>query len=169
VPVSFAPLAADVVLTDDGLAPIRVKNIDKAYKRPGASLSGYHKILFKPVSVEFSKSWDPHDFGGTFGLKSADVENIRTSLAGLADETFRKRLAAGGYTVVTSAGEMRLMVTLRDSVTGTVLYRAVDKKRGIETGRLEWANRVWNQGEAEMALSGWAKQPKDALDAARTN
>jgi hypothetical protein len=195
-------VAADAVLTDDGLEPVKVRNIDKAYKRPGASLAGYQQILFKPVSVEFSKSWNPRNYG-SFGLKSTDVEKIRSSLATLANETFSKTLAAGGYPVVTSAGEnvleveahiidlfvnapdvatagnsrsyvlsageMRLAVTLRDSVTGTVLYRAIDRKRGPETGRLEWASSVFNRMEAERALSDWARQLKQALDEARSN
>jgi Protein of unknown function (DUF3313) len=196
-------LAADAALTDDGLVPIKVKNIDKAYKRPGASLSGYTSVTIRPVSVEFSKSWNPRDYGGPFGLKTADVDRIRMGLSTLANETFSKSLTRGGYPVVAgsgehvldveanivdliinapdvptaevtrsfvmSAGEMRLQVTLRDSVTGTVLYRVIDKKRGTDTGQLVWANSVFNRAEAELALSGWAKQLKDALDSARAD
>jgi len=199
--VSSPAFSADAAPTDDGLVPIKVKNIDKAYKLPGASLSGYNKLLFKPVSVAFSKSWDPRDYGGTFGLSTKDVEKIRTGLATLADETFRKVLTEGGYTFVTepgegvleldaqivdlyvnapdtmeagrsrtyvmSAGEMKLAMALRDAVTGKTLFRANDRKRGQETGRLEWANSVWNRAEAQRALAGWAKQLKEALDAAR--
>lgn len=187
-------------LTDDGLEPIKVRNIDKAYKRPGASLAGYDRILLRPVTVAFSKHWDPRDYGGTFGLSAADVEKLRTDLAKLADETFRRVLTRGGYAVVDKAdagvlevqphivdlyinapdvpgaevrrsyvlsvGEMRLNATLQDAVTGTVLYRTSDRKRGPESGRLEWANSVWNAAEAERMLSGWARQFKDALDAA---
>jgi len=190
-------------LSDDGLAPIKVKNIDKAWKRPGASLAGYNRILIRPVSVAFAKHWDPRDYGGTFGLKSAQVEKIRSSLGKLANDTFAKELARGGYAVATapgenvldveaqivdlvvnapesnsstnsrtyvlSAGEMRLLVTLRDSITGTTLYRASDMKRGPETGRLEYASEVWNRAEAQLALSGWARQLKTALDAAKSN
>jgi hypothetical protein len=202
--LALPALAADAPgLTDDGLAPVKVKNIDKAWKRPGASLAGYNRILIRPVSVAFSKHWDPRDYGGTFGLKSEQVEKIRSTLARLANDTFAKELARGGYAVATapgegvldveaqivdlkvnapenntstnvrtyvfSAGEMRLLVTLRDSVTGTTLYRASDIRRGPETGRLEYASDVWNRAEAELALMGWARQLKNALDAAKTN
>jgi hypothetical protein len=194
--------SAEAALTDDGLAPVKVRNIDKAYKRPGASLSSYKQIILKPVTVEFSRGWNPRDYG-TFGLKSADVEKLRSSLATIADETFRKTLTAGGYPVVAapgetvleveahlvdvivnapdvptagrtrtyvfSAGEMRVVATLRDSIAGTVLYRAIDRRRGPETGRLEWASSVWNRVEAERALAGWATQLKNALDAARAS
>jgi hypothetical protein len=199
--VALATAAGEPALTDDGLAPIKVRNVDKAYKRPGASLAGYDKILLKPVNVAFSKSWDSREFGN-YGLSAKDVEKIRSSLAQLAEETFRKSLTKGGYTFVTaadakvlemeaqivdlyvnapdvsstanvnrsyvmSAGEMRLVLTLRDAVTGTVLYRAVDHKRGTDTGRLVWASSVFNRAEAELALTGWAGQLKNALDAAR--
>ncbi|MEO6184814.1 MAG: hypothetical protein ABIP38_15315, partial [Steroidobacteraceae bacterium] len=124
-------------------------------------------------------------------------------LSKIANDTFAKELARGGYamaaapgetvldvevqivdlvvnapetnssdnlrTYVLSAGEMRLLVTLRDSITGTTLYRASDMKRGPETGRLEYASDVWNRGQAELALTGWARQLKTALDAAKAN
>lgn len=209
--VTFAALAAtaiatpavgagDPALTDDGLLPIQVKHIDKAWKRPGASLAGYRRILIRPVGVAFSKNWDPRDYG-RFGLKADEVERIRTSLAKIANDTFARELQRGGYEIastpgenvldveaqivdlyvnapeqrgpdrvrsfVFSAGEMRLLVTLRDAVTGTTLYRASDFQRGQDYGRLEWANDVWNRSEAERALSGWARQLKNALDSAR--
>ncbi len=199
----FAPLtiATAAEITDDGLERIQVRDIDRAYKRPGASLAGYDRVLLKPATVAFSKRWDPRDYGGTGGLRPNEVDKLRTDLARLADDTFRSVLEKGGYAVVTtpdagvlevephivdlyinapdvtrsnvqhsyvlSMGEMRLNATLRDAVTGTVLYRTSDRKRGAETGRLEWANSVWNQAEAVRMLSSWATQLKKALDTAR--
>jgi hypothetical protein len=61
-------------------------------------------------------------------------------------------------TYVRSAGDMRLLLTLRDSTTGAVLFRGSDFKRGDETGRLEWASSIYNRVEAERAFTGWAKQ-----------
>ncbi|HXC59256.1 MAG TPA: DUF3313 family protein [Steroidobacteraceae bacterium] len=194
--------AADVPgTTEDGLVQIQVKNIDKAYKRPGASLKGYTSLLLRPVSVAFSKNWDPRDYG-TFGLKSDEVERIRSELSKIAGETFARVLTKGGYTIakasgenvldvqaeivdliingieprnagnvhvyVKSAGEMRILVNLRDSVTGTTLYRASDLQRAQEYDRLEWANSVFNRAEAERALETWARQLKSALDAAKS-
>lgn len=190
-------------LTDDGLEAIKVRDIDKAYKRPGASLASYDSILIKPVSVAFSKRWDPRDYGGTSssGLRSDEVTKLRTDLAKLAEESFSRVLTRGGYKVVTepgpgvlevqadivdlflnapevnplpmerryamSVGDMRINAELRDAVTGTLLYRVSDYKRGPESGRLEWANNNWNQIELERMLTGWANQLKKALDAAR--
>lgn len=186
--------------TEDGLVPIQVKNIDKAYKRPGASLKAYTSLLLRPVTVAFNKNWNPRDYG-TFGLKSDEVERIRTELSKIAGETFARVLTRGGYTIATapgenvldvqaeivdliingieprsagvvhvyvkSAGEMRILVNLRDSVTGTMLYRASDLQRAQEYDRLEWANSVFNRVEAERALETWARQLKSALDVAK--
>lgn len=200
---AIAPaMATSSPLTDDGLERVKVSGIDKAYKKPGASLAGYRSVLFKPVSVAFSKTWDPRDYGDTArGLSTKDVEKIRTDLAKLAEESFRDTLSRGGYMIATapgpgvleveadivdlyinapdaqtsglvrtyvmSVGEMRLNAELRDSITGTLLYRVSDKKRGAEDGRLEWANSVWNQAELARMLDGWARQLKKSLDAAQ--
>ena len=45
--------------------------------------------------------------------------------------------------------------------------RARDKRRGTETGRLEWANSLYNRTEAERALRTWAVQLRNSLDAVR--
>jgi hypothetical protein len=66
-------------------------------------------------------------------------------------------------TYVRSFGNMRLLLTLRDSVTGAVLFRGSDFSRGDETGRLEWANNVYNRVEAERAFTSWARQLKGLL------
>lgn len=76
--------------------------------------------------------------------------------------------AGRSRTYAMNAGEMRLALEISDSVTGTVLARARDRKRGRESGRIEWTNSVYNRAEAERALRGWASQLKNALDAART-
>jgi hypothetical protein len=193
--------AADVTgTTDDGLVPVKVKNIDKAYMRPGASLKGYTSILLRPVTVAFNKNWNPRDYG-VVGLKSEEVEHIRTELSKLAGETFSRVLSKGGYSIATapgekvlevqaeivdlivngveprsaatvhvyvkSAGEMRILANLRDSVTGTLLYRTSDLQRAQEYDQLEWANSVFNRVEAQRVLEAWARQLKAALDAAK--
>jgi hypothetical protein len=65
------------------------------------------------------------------------------------------------------AGEMTMSLELRDSITGTLLAEARDRKRGTDGGRVTLANRVMNRVEAERALRGWAMQLRSNLDAAR--
>ncbi|MFO1378606.1 MAG: DUF3313 family protein [Steroidobacteraceae bacterium] len=185
---------------EEGLVRVDVKNVDVVYRRPGVKWAGYTKVFIAPVSVSFSRSWDPHDYGA-FGLRAADVDRMRSDLAALVHGTFAKVLGEGGYQVVEAAGEgvlqvepdivnlyvnapdplepgrsrtyvlntgeMTLALELRDSVTGTLLARARDRRRGTEYPWLTIANRVVNRAEAERALTGWAKQLRRNLDAAR--
>jgi hypothetical protein len=102
--------------TEDGLELKKAKNVDLLYVRPGATLSGYTKIMMDPVQVSFSKSWDPKDYGGTFGLKASEVEKIRNGIGELARETFVKVLDKGGYPEVKAAdaGVLRMTVYILD-------------------------------------------------------
>jgi len=70
-------------------------------------------------------------------------------------------------TYTTDAGHMTLGIELRDAVTGTLMARALDRSRSTSTNRFTWSNGVSNRAEAEWILTGWAKQLKDALDAAK--
>lgn len=70
-------------------------------------------------------------------------------------------------TYTADAGHMTLGIELRDAVTGTLMARALDRSRSTNTGRFTWASGVSNRAEAEFMLTGWAKQLKDALDAAK--
>lgn len=198
VPATVAEPAADA--NDEGLVKVDVRNVDVVYRRPGVNWAGYTRVLIAPVTVSFSRSWDPRDYGA-FGLSAADVERMRRELAILAQETFARVLGEGGFevvqepgegvllvepdivnlyvnapdpmeagrsrTYVLNAGEMTLALELRDGVTGTLLARARDRRRGTEYSWLTIANRVLNRAEAERALTGWAKQLRRSLDAAR--
>ncbi len=76
-------------------------------------------------------------------------------------------VAAGrSRTYVMDAGRMTLVVEARDSVSGQLLARAVDTKRGTDTGQLQWANGVTNSVEAQRALSQWARALRSGLDRA---
>lgn len=75
--------------------------------------------------------------------------------------------AGRSRTFVVDAGEMTMSLELRDSITGTRLAEARDRKRGTDGGRVTLANRVMNRVEAERALRGWAMQLRSNLDAAR--
>ena len=65
----------------------------------------------------------------------------------------------------TSAGEMTLSLEAVDGTTGQVLVRVVDRRRGSDSGRMEWTNGVTNRAEADRILRRWAKQLRSGLDA----
>lgn len=67
-------------------------------------------------------------------------------------------------TYTTNAGEMTLDMEVRDSPTGELLARVVDRQRALDTGRLQWTNSVTNAADAERAIDVWAKHLRAGLD-----
>lgn len=72
-----------------------------------------------------------------------------------------------GNSYVVSPGEMTLLLELYDSRAGALLARAIDRKRGRETGSVEIANADTNAAASRQAFTEWADTLRDALDAAR--
>ena len=68
-------------------------------------------------------------------------------------------------TYTTSAGEMTLFLELIDNRTGDILARVVDKRRGLDSGRMQWTNSITNRAEAERILGNWARLLRKGLDA----
>lgn len=67
-------------------------------------------------------------------------------------------------TFVMDAGRMTLVLEARDSMSGQLLARVVDTKRGTDWGQLTWANAVTNAAEAQRAITTWAKALRAGLD-----
>lgn len=183
-------------VTHDGLELVKSRKIDALYRRPGASLASYSKIMLDPVEVEFKKTWKPRE------VSASDRERMRKDIADLCRKVFAKELQEkGGYAIVdaagpevlrvtpalvniyvnapdtmqpgrsrtytTSAGEMTIVVELRDSESREVLARAADRKVADSSMRMQWTNRITNTAEAERAMRSWAQVLRDAMDAAR--
>jgi hypothetical protein len=66
----------------------------------------------------------------------------------------------------TSTGEMTLLLELFDGTTGEILVRVVDRRRGMDSGRLEWTNGVTNRADADRALRRWGQMLRKGLDEA---
>lgn len=64
----------------------------------------------------------------------------------------------------TEAGQMTLVLEGVDGTTGEVLVRVVDRRRALDTGRLQWTNSVTNQADARRILNRWASQFREGLD-----
>lgn len=69
------------------------------------------------------------------------------------------------YTV--STGEMTLVAELRDSVTGELIARVVDRRRDPDSPWLELTTRLTNEAAARRAAAHWARLLREQLDAAR--
>jgi hypothetical protein len=104
----------DAALSQGGLLKIKVKDIDLAYARPGASLAAYKRVKLDPVEVEFRKSKDPARAGSAIKLSSEEREKIRSNVARAVQEEFAKELQkSSAYKVASDAGPDVLRVKPR--------------------------------------------------------
>jgi hypothetical protein len=93
-----------------GLELVPSKNIGALYRRPDVDLTAYNKILIGEPAVQFSKNWNPRNYG-TFGLSAAQLTKIRAELAAMAKGVFTKTLSDGGFEIVADAGDGVLAIT----------------------------------------------------------
>jgi hypothetical protein len=93
-----------------GLELVTSKNVGALYRRPDIDTSAYSKIIILEPVVEFSKNWNPRNYGN-FGLTAAQVTKIRFDLAEMAKSVFAKVLSDGGYEIVTGLGDGVLAIT----------------------------------------------------------
>ena len=92
------------VMSYDGLQRIDIKGIDMAYALPGATMSGYSKVMIDPISVRFHKDWKPKVAGSTRNLSAGDQQMIRENVAKIVYNAFVEELKKGGYSVVAEPG-----------------------------------------------------------------
>ena len=179
----------DEAMSADGLQKIKVKDIDLAYARPGASLAGYNNIKLDPVDVAFRKDWNPDRIGSRLKLTAAERENIRTRVAKLVYEEFVKELEAkGGYKVVNEAGPDVLRVNVKvvnlyvnapdTGSTGlsrtytvsagemTLIAELYDSESGQELARVVDRREGRNSGRLELSSS--VSNAGEAADIAQT-
>jgi hypothetical protein len=69
-------------------------------------------------------------------------------------------------TYTAEAGEMTLYMELYDSVTGAKIGEVADHEDSMDSGQINYSNRVTNRAEAERMLRKWANLLVDALDEA---
>lgn len=193
----------DELSTQEGLERVEVRGVDAVYRRPGANLTPYNKLLVRPVYVEFSKNWKPEHDSALYQMNEPDRDKIRQGLAEMFAEVMVDELQTkGGYQLVNEpaadvlevrpaivnlyitapdvsmqtagrvrtytadAGEMTLVAELRDSVTGTLLSRAFDR-RNADNMTWQWTTSVTNSAEARRIITSWADTLRNALDASR--
>jgi hypothetical protein len=107
--VTTAPAAprGDVedAMRRDGLEKIKVKDVELAYARPGATLARYQRVRLDPVEVEFRKARDPARTGSAVKLTDAERDKIRTGVARLVHEEFAKELQnSSAYRIASDSG-----------------------------------------------------------------
>jgi len=89
----------------DGLKLVKLKGLDAAYARPGADFTIYTKLIIDPIQVAFAKDWDKKSTVYRQKLSQKELDNIKTKLGTLAEETFAEEFSKkNGMQIVTEPG-----------------------------------------------------------------
>ena len=104
------PKNLEEAISYDGLQKINIKGIDMAYALPGATLSGYSKVMIGPIDVRFHKDWKPTVVGTRRNLSSSEQQKIRDDVAKIVYDAFVEELKKGGYSIVAEPGPDVLLV-----------------------------------------------------------
>jgi hypothetical protein len=95
------PSPIDELSLHEGLQRVDSKTADAVFRRPDANMSIYSKLLLRPITVQFAKNWKPETSGSAlYGMHEPDREKIRSELAQVFADVFRKELEKGGYPLV---------------------------------------------------------------------
>ena len=190
-----APPVAEV--TADGLERRPAKQVDTLYVARGVTLAQYKRVMLDPVEFAFKVDWQSRHpevtaadmtrirsqgAGVFYEIFSAalsrqhgyplatqagpDVLRITTTISEL-DLDVTPGTAGTHRMHVVSPADLTLLMELRDSQSGALLVRAIDKEKGRTFGNLTVEDAVSNSEEARRALQMWADLLRAALDNAR--
>jgi uncharacterized protein DUF3313 len=183
--------------TPDGLQKRANNRVDSVYAAPGASLVKYRRVMLDELDVAFKADWQARrpeisagEIGdirtlaaslfraafaaqlekGGYAIVTAPAADVLRVKAAIVDVDFAPASAAaagvaGKYVV--SAADISLVAELRDSQSGAILARVIDRKRGRDVGNLEMASEKNTSNEVVQAFSTWAGLLREALDEAR--
>ncbi len=180
------PKNPEEAMSYDGLEKINIKGIDMAYALPGATLSGYSKVMIGPIGVRFHKDWKPKVAGTTRNLSSSDQQRIRQDVAKIVYDAFVEELKKGGYSIVAEPGRdvlrvqaaiINLYITAPDVMTPgrtkvytvsagemTLLAELADSETGEVIARV--LDRYQARSTANFQLSSRVSNASEARNAA---
>jgi len=113
-------------VTTDGLHRVESSKLALVYKKPGASLKGYEKLMILDCFVAFQKHWRTEDTQRAMQVSPEDMDKIKKGLAAEFRKVFIEELQTkGGYQVVDKPAADVLLVrpaiiNLDISVAGTM-------------------------------------------------
>jgi hypothetical protein len=120
------------------------------------------------LATEFRKVFQSHLVKGGYVLvdeNGEDVLRVTPAIVDLYVNAPDGRSASRSRTYVADSGRMTLVAELRDSVTGQLIARVVDKQESRENFQV--SSRVSNSGDAIEILTRWADALRKGLDDAR--
>jgi hypothetical protein len=89
-------------------------------------------------------------------MPGADVLQVRAGIVDLYLAAPDSRQSGRGRTFTLEAGEATLFLEARDSTSGALLGRGLDRRKTRNTGRLMIANRATNRAEFRLLFQQWA-------------
>jgi hypothetical protein len=183
--------------TPDGLVRVQSRQVDTVYAAPGVSLARYKRVMLDSVDLAFKLDWQKRHpevsesdvtrirsqgaavfyeiFSSALTMNNgyplatqpaADVLRVTASITEL-DVAATPGATGAQRMYVVSPGDLTLLMELRDSTTGALLVRAMDREKGRTAGNLQVEGAVSNSAEARKALEMWAGLLRGALDGAR--
>lgn len=124
--------------------------------------TGLEKVLREEFKKELSRSqrYSVVDAPGDDVLRiTAEIRDLQINAPDLPEAGITRT-----YTL--SAGEMTLVAELRDSASGALIARVIDRERDPDSPWLQWTTRMDNIIAAQRAAAGWARILRERLDAA---
>lgn len=102
------------------------------------------------------------------GTAGEDVLSVELAINNLYINAPDLQSAGMSRVYTTSVGEMTLVAELRDSQSGELLGRIMDRAVGRESTRPQITTRADNVAEAKSVARAWARSLRNGLDRART-
>ncbi len=94
-----------------------------------------------------------------------DVLMVRGGLLDVVSFVPPEPVGGRSWVFLASVGEATLVLELRDSETGTILARSVDRRAAESPGRnLTWSTTVSNMAEVRRLIRRWATRLREGLD-----
>lgn len=187
-------LAAKPPTTWDGMLQVKSKRFDLVYLAPGATFTGYTKVMLAPTEVSVEKNWrrdyNSQGMGLSRDISEKDVQKAIAQGVTAASDIFAEEFNKGGYPVVTQpgpdvlllrtgvldvrvsapdtmeagrtytfandAGEATYFVEVRDSETGALLGRAIDRRLAGDN-TVGQRNRMTNRMDFRRLVERWAE------------
>jgi hypothetical protein len=98
-----------------------------------------------------------------------DVLNVHLAIVNLNITAPELTTTSRVRTYATTAGEMTLVAELRDSVTGELLARIMDRGAARDFAQMRMITRSDNVAEARTIANAWARALRNGLDKSRAS
>ena len=136
-----------------------IRTTENDMNRIKERLAGEFDTVFREV-FEADEQWSVTDSAGE------NVLVLRPAIVNLDVQAPDTMSAGRTRTYAESAGEMTLYLEVRDSVSGALLAKGLDRQGDRRSGFMEWQTRASNTQAARRILTGWAESLRDGLNEA---